>query len=80
MFWTAVIWGLGVALGASIGVAACVILLCLWFAIWETDKGKRAREVAELSLKALDERNELTSEQILQLSRIANALSHKGGE
>lgn len=74
MFWTAFIWGLGVSVGASIGLMAFVVLFAGWSWLANTKTVKRASEVAELSLKALDRRNELTNEQIQMLERVASAV------
>lgn len=71
MFWTAFIWGLGVTLGGSIGLMAFVVLFAGWSWLANTKTVKRASEVAELSLKALDRRNDLTEGQIATIERIA---------
>jgi hypothetical protein len=73
MFWTAVIWGLGVSLGASVGMMSFVVMFAVWGWLANTKAAKRASEVAELSLAALDKRNELTIQQIEYLAAIAAA-------
>lgn len=74
MFWTAFIWGLGVTLGGSIGLMAFVVMFAGWSWLANTKTVKRASEVAELSLKALDRRNELTTEQIDVLKDIVTVV------
>ena len=74
MFWTAFVWGVGVTLGGSIGLMVFVVLFAGWQWLANTKTAKRASEVAELSLKALDRRNELTHEQIQMLERVASAV------
>lgn len=73
MFWTAFVWGLGAATGGSVGLMAFVVLFAGWSWLANTKTVKRATEVAELSLTALDRRNELTTNQIALLERIASA-------
>ena len=77
MFWTAVVWGLGVTLGGSIGLMAFVVLFAGWSALMNTKTAKRAAEVAELSVAALTERNQLTREQMHVLGRIADAMEEQ---
>ena len=74
MFWTAFVWGLGATFGGSIGLMAFVVMFAGWQWLANTKTAKRASEVAELSLKALDRRNDLTNEQINMLERVASAV------
>jgi len=73
MFWTAFIWGLGVTIGGSFGMMFFIVFLAGWNWLTNTKAVKRAAEVAELSLAALDKRNELTVHQIEYLAVIAAA-------
>ena len=73
MFWTAFIWGLGVTIGGSFGLMFFIVLFAGWNWLTNTTAVKRAAEVAELSLAALDKRNELTVRQIEYLAAIAAA-------
>lgn len=73
-FWTAFIWGIGVTLGGSMGMMAFVVLFTAWMRVANTKAARRASEVAEFSLQALDRRNQLTVEQIEKLDRIAAAI------
>lgn len=74
MFWVAVVWGLGVTLGGSIGMMAFVVLFTGFKWMTQTEAVKKAERVSELSIAALTRRNQLTSEQIEQLNRIASAM------
>ena len=73
MFWTAFIWGLGVTVGGSFGMMCFIVLFAGWNWLTNTKAVKRAAEVAELSLAALDKRNKLTVQQIEYLAAIAAA-------
>ena len=61
------IYGLGGAAGASVAMLAFVVLV-------RNKNVKTSVKVAELSLKALVCRNELTTEQLRLLERIASAV------
>ncbi len=74
MFWTAVVWGLGVSFGASIGAMSFVVLLYLWNLLVRSEQYKRANEYAELSQAALVRRNELTEQQIEQLAKMTECI------
>jgi len=78
VFWTAFVWGVGVTLGGAIGVMAFIVLYAVWDALWQklmkTKAGRCARELSELTLAAVEQRNELTREQILMLERVAQAI------
>lgn len=74
MFWTAFVWGLGVSCGATVGLLAFVV--SFWVLQWASGRAaeiEAAKKVAELSLVALDRRNELTEETIEHLRVIAVA-------
>lgn len=73
MFWTAMVWGLGVSVGSSIGTMSFVILFTGWKCLTETKAAKRFNELSELSCAALTKRNELTEKQIGHLATIAAA-------
>lgn len=73
MFWTAFIWGFGCTVGGSLGLMCFVILHDLWGVLVKTKAAKRANELAELANTALMRRNELTEQQIEQLSSIAQS-------
>lgn len=73
-FLTALVWGLGVSVGASLGLMVFVLLFALSKPLMDTKAAKAAREVHELSLAALNRRNELTEEQIATLRRIAETM------
>jgi len=78
MFWTAVVWGLGVTLGGSIGLMAFIILYDLWVKVARPKAMKRANELAELANTALIKRNELTEEQLVLLERMAVVMEQHG--
>lgn len=71
MFWTAFIWGLGITTGASFGIIIFLIAYAgiNWFT--NTQPVKDAASIAELTLTALKERNELTKDQLKLLERVA---------
>lgn len=71
MFWTAVVWGLGVSLGASVGMMTFVMLATGLRLLTMTKAAKTVAEINELSLAALNRRNELTEDQNAMLLRIA---------
>lgn len=71
---TAMTWGLGVSLGASIGMLFFVVMWRLLDLFMRSEAGKALEEVNRLSLAALDRRNELTVVQVETLGRIASAL------
>lgn len=82
MFWTAFVWGLGVTVGGSLGLMLFVVLFAGWSWLMGTETAKRAAEVAELGLIALQERNNLTKCQLevldRNLDRIANCIKYQG--
>lgn len=78
MFWTAVVWGLGVTLGGSLGLMAFIILYDLWVKFGRSKAMKRANELAELANTALMKRNELTEEQLVLLERMAVVMEQHG--
>ena len=78
MFWTAMIWGLGVTLGGSMGLMAFIILYDLWVKLGRSKAMKRANELAELANTALMRRNELTEEQLAVLERMAVVMEQQG--
>lgn len=63
MFWDAFTWGLGVTLGGSFGLMVFVVLYGLWCRLINSKAYKRAEEIADQSLAALERRNELTESQ-----------------
>lgn len=73
MFWQACVWGLGVSLGASVGLMVFVVAVTLWKMTTESQVVKQMRDVNEASLAALLRRNELSEEQVDCLRRIAAA-------
>jgi hypothetical protein len=66
-FLTALIWGLGVSLGASVG---CMVFVLL-FGFYREKDASKSREISERSLAALTTRNDLSEQQIAALERIA---------
>jgi len=76
MFLTALIWGLGVTIGGSMGLMLFIVLYDLWCRLARSKAAKRANELAELANVALTRRNELTEQQIQLLERIAVATEH----
>jgi len=74
MFWTAVIWGLGVAIGASIGVMPLVLLFAALTVIGETEAAKSTSGHSESVLAALDRKNELSKRQVEHICEIVKAL------
>jgi Flp pilus assembly protein TadB len=74
MFWTAVIWGLGVSFGASIGAMTFVLLFTAFKRISETKAAKAISDHSELVLAALDRRNELSQDQVDKLGQIVQAM------
>lgn len=78
MFWTAMVWGLGVTLGGSMGLMAFIILYDLWVKVGRSKAMKRANELAELANTALMKRNELTEEQLVLLERMAVVMEQHG--
>lgn len=69
-FLTALVWGLGVSLGASVGFMVFVLL----FGFYKDKTGQRAKEINEESVAALKRRNELTGYQVAALERIADTM------
>ena len=71
MFWTAVIWGLGVSCGASIGTMGFVVVMAVWNWLTKTEIAKRANEINELSIAALSKRNDISEEANVLMGRMA---------
>lgn len=76
MFWSAVMWGLGVSLGGSVGIMLFVVVFTAWMHLVSGARIRRTQEIAELSLKALDRRNHLTEKQISELSELSCAVQY----
>lgn len=74
-FWIAFVWGIGATAGGSIGMMTFVVMLFGWRWLVETKAVKRSIEVAELSLSALEKRNEISCEQIAILERLTSAVA-----
>ena len=74
MFWTAMVWGLGVSCGASIGMMGFVVMMELFNRLTKTEIAKRAIEVHELSIAALRKRNDIGEESNALLERVAAAM------
>lgn len=71
MFWTAFVWGLGVSVGASIGMFSFIVLYAIWNWFMNSKVIKQAADIGQLTLNALNERNNLTKDQVKTLERIA---------
>lgn len=80
MFWTAFTWGLGASLGASFGLMCYVVMKRLWDWATNTKATKRVAEINELSLAALDRRNDLTELQIEKLDNICVSMEYANQE
>ena len=76
MFWTAVVWGLGVSFGGSIGLMAFVLMFAVWKAFSETETAKTIEQHNDLVLAALLRRNDLTAKANEDLEKIAIAMSN----
>ena len=74
MFWTAMVWGLGVSCGASIGMMGLVVMMELFNRFTKTEIVKRANEINELSIAALSERNDIGVASNVLLERVAAAM------
>lgn len=72
MFWTAVVCGMGCALGTGIG--AVLFLMFAEYCTNRSDKTKRAAEISEESVAALKQRNDIGQEQICALREIVHEL------
>lgn len=78
MFWTAVLWGLGVSIGAAIGLL--MFILAFWGLEWISGKAKvkaAALSCNEESMRALLARNDLTKETNEHLCNIFVALDER---
>jgi energy-converting hydrogenase Eha subunit H len=73
MFWTAVVWGLGVSLGVSLGMMSFVLMFAAFKRVTESETAKKIESFHERSHQALVERNELTVQMIAHLETIATA-------
>lgn len=67
-FFTALVWGLGVSLGAVTPLIAMILAL-RWFA-----EGGERDKATERSVTALEARNELSGQQVAALRRIAETM------
>ena len=74
MFWTAVIWGLGVSVGASFGAMTFVLLFFAFKLLTETEAAKSTSGHSESVLSALDRKNELSKRQVEHICEIVKAL------
>ena len=79
-FCLAVLWGLGVSLGASVGVFAFVMLKAAFDWMCGRDVYKSIAQANEDSLQALQRRNELTVEIISSLDHISEAIDRPEGD
>ena len=73
MFWTAVIWGLGVSLGTSVGMMAFVVIFAAFKHITESEKLNKIEDFHERSHQALVDRNDLSKVMIRHMAAIAAA-------
>ena len=71
MFWTALIWGIGVSLGANAGLFVFVFMFAS-AKKWAYG-GQTQADVTERSLEALLSRNEIGEKQAAALERLAYA-------
>ena len=74
MFWTAVVWGLGVSCGAAIGMMAFVIMLTIWHWLSKTKLAKRIDELNEINTELLKQRNVIGEDQSEVLTRMMMAM------
>ena len=75
MFWTAFVWGIGVAAGGSIGLMVFVILYTAWYAAMKSPAATRAEELPELAYTAMRDANEVSEKQLTQLTALATAVA-----
>lgn len=67
MFWTAIVWGLGVSIGGSVGLMSFFVMYH-FFKVWVNDESlKSLRNFQKQQMEALEKRNELTVQSIEQL-------------
>lgn len=71
MFWTAFVWGIGVTAGGSIGLMVFVVLFAAWSMLVKTPTMRRAEELSELAYTAMLHTNELSEQQLTQITAIA---------
>lgn len=71
MFWTAFVWGIGVAAGGSIGLMVFVVLFAVWSRIARTPAAVRANELADLMYAVTVERKALSAQQLDVLNTLA---------
>jgi hypothetical protein len=74
MFLTAVVWGLGVSVGGSIGTMCFVLMLAAFKRATESETAKEILSFHERSHEALQERNQLTEKQIEHIAAIRWAM------
>ena len=75
MFWTAFVWGIGVAAGGSIGLMVFVILYTAWYAAMKSPAATRAEELSEFAYTAMRDANEVSEKQLTQLTALAAAVA-----
>jgi len=74
MFVTALIWGLGVSVGASLGMMVFVVLFAGFKWLTETEAAKLMESVVMRNHELLKESNANQIEIVCQLSNIAQAI------
>lgn len=73
MFWTAIVWGIGVSTGASVGMMCFVLMFSVFTRITKSEHAKNIEKFHERSHAALVKRNMLSREMIDHMSVIASA-------
>ena len=74
MFWTAVLYGLGGSIGASVGFMLFVVLFSTFKAFAFSKSTKTLMDYHESNNKALIERNEISEEQVREINKVAAIL------
>jgi hypothetical protein len=74
MFWTALVWGFGVSLGASVGMMCFVLMFAAFKRVTESKTAQEILSFHERSHEALQERNQLTEKQIEHIAAIRWAM------